>query len=464
MKKVSFVDLVVRSSERSVGGMRLFSHVRCHVLDCETRNVFPELRTGSIGNHYDSWPRLTTSITLGRGARLSSPQSGRAYVSTVLANRLTSSIPAIRITDRKTGFQWRFYPYHYAPFASDLKDLADLEITFSMREPFKPFGQLIGTLPAASSNALPEEYGKLMTDPLSPICNFYPTDFEIDMHGKRFAWQAEEQLRNSVMLGLLYVHPLHPLASQVISYYQINYQLLPHDRFVWPIDTNASGGMNGFLWLSERNGWNYVVSSPVKGLPDIEVKQVVSLPRNITYLSPSDQKHIPKPPQGVALPNKFLTPWDIKPFPVFWHEDKGGRRQPAKDRALIRGAKIRPQLGEAAHRHVKNTRCASGYERGYLDDPNYYYSGQPRAAGPSSYEGGYGNGVNYHGQYSHPQRIMVNPRHPSSNGMQIRNFRTRGRVQNPERYYDLLEGMSTVTFEGRGRGAHVTSSKMPNSG
>ena len=50
--------------------------------------------------------------------------------------------------------------------------------------------------------------------------------------------QEEEQLRNSVMLDLLYVHVSHPLAAQIMSYYQFFYQLAPDQRY-WPIDTNV---------------------------------------------------------------------------------------------------------------------------------------------------------------------------------------------------------------------------------
>uniref|UniRef100_T1J5Z8 5'-3' exoribonuclease n=1 Tax=Strigamia maritima TaxID=126957 RepID=T1J5Z8_STRMM len=84
-----------------------------------------------------------------------------------------------------------FFPYHYAPFASDFINIGDLNIEFDNKtQPFKPLEQLMGVFPAASKQHIPEPWGELMTDPESPIIDFYPDNFKIDLNGKKWAWQG----------------------------------------------------------------------------------------------------------------------------------------------------------------------------------------------------------------------------------------------------------------------------------
>lgn len=52
----------------------------------------------------------------------------------------------------------RYYPYHYAPFLSDIRNVSGLELTFDLGKPFMPFQQLLAVLPSASRELLPDAY------------------------------------------------------------------------------------------------------------------------------------------------------------------------------------------------------------------------------------------------------------------------------------------------------------------
>ncbi|KAH8112662.1 exonuclease II [Phellopilus nigrolimitatus] len=87
------------------------------------------------------------------------------------------------------SWSW-FYDYHYAPRISDLKGVDRMQFHFDLGRPFRPFEQLMGVLPAASMDHIPEAYRELMTDSNSPILDFYPLEFEQDLNGKKQEWEA----------------------------------------------------------------------------------------------------------------------------------------------------------------------------------------------------------------------------------------------------------------------------------
>ncbi|CAO2174121.1 unnamed protein product [Urochloa humidicola] len=280
------------------------------------------------------------------------------------------------------SWQW-FYPYHYAPFASDLRDLGQLNIMFELGTPFKPFDQLMGVFPAASAHALPIQYRQLMTDPNSPIIDFYPTDFEVDMNGKRYSWQGiaklpfidearllaeiqkvehtltpEEARRNSVMFDMLFVNGSHPLSPYI---YSLNNKFghLPdkeRNEIKEKLDPSASGGMNGYITLCSGDPCPPIFRSPVDGLEDIMDNQVICS----IYKLPDHHKHIARPPVGVIIPKKTVEAGDLKPPPVLWHEDSGRRPHDNSNRHNPPGAISGRQLGEAAHRLVVNSLNVQG--------------------------------------------------------------------------------------------------------
>lgn len=85
------------------------------------------------------------------------------------------------------SWKW-YYPFHYAPFASDLRNIDQFQISFESSEPFKPIEQLMAVLPKESSAALPPPCRPLMLDPKSQIADFYPEEVELDPNGKAMPW------------------------------------------------------------------------------------------------------------------------------------------------------------------------------------------------------------------------------------------------------------------------------------
>nr|CAB3476771.1 unnamed protein product [Digitaria exilis] len=279
------------------------------------------------------------------------------------------------------SWQW-FYPYHYAPFASDLRDLGQLNITFELGTPFKPFDQLMGVFPAASAHALPLQYRRLMTDPNSPIIDFYPTDFEgiaklpfidetrllAEIKKVEHTLTPEEARRNSIMFDMLFVNGSHPLSPYIYSlnnkfghlpdrerneikekldpsarlvklnqeYYFLNFVSVFRkygctSKSLTPALILYSGGMNGYITLCSGDPCPPIFRSPVDGLEDIMDNQVICS----IYKLPDHHKHIARPPVGVIIPKKTVEAGDLKPPPVLWHEDSGRRPHDNSNRYFV---------------------------------------------------------------------------------------------------------------------------------
>ncbi|KAI3724473.1 hypothetical protein L2E82_36251 [Cichorium intybus] len=286
------------------------------------------------------------------------------------------------------SWQW-FYPYHYAPFASDLKDLNKLNINFELGSPFKPFNQLLGVFPAASAHALPEHYRKLMTDPNSPIVDFYPTDFEVDMNGKRFAWQGiaklpfidetrlleevkkvehtlteEETQRNSRMCDMLFVAISHKLSPYIFSLDDrtIKYESKKRVEIKEQIKPDTSDGMDGYISLPAGDPCPKIFRSPIEGLEDIKDNRVICA----IYQLPDPHQHIARPPPGVKLPKKTVMEDDLQDAPALWHEFNGTKPWENQRNSSFRstgqnthknppGSISGQRLGQAAHRLVVNS-------------------------------------------------------------------------------------------------------------
>jgi 5'-3' exoribonuclease 2 len=109
-----------------------------------------------------------------------------------------------------------FYPYHYAPFFSDIcKYLKSIKLKrmtsnstnntlsykFDKNEPLTPFEQLLAVLPPESADILPEPFADLMKSSTSSIKSFYPETDSIKV-------EIKSEYERTILVPFINVHLL----------------------------------------------------------------------------------------------------------------------------------------------------------------------------------------------------------------------------------------------------------------
>ncbi|XP_054618289.1 5'-3' exoribonuclease 2 isoform X2 [Dunckerocampus dactyliophorus] len=291
---------------------------------------------------------------------------------------------------------WKWYfPFHYAPFASDFKDIQELFTDFEKEtEPFKPLEQLMGVFPAASGNFLPETWRDLMISPDSSIIDFYPDDFAIDLNGKKYAWQgvallpfvderrlraaladvypdltSEEVRRNSLGSDMVFVGKSHLLSDFIQELYHAE----SHEGTEIPAE--LCHGIQGTLLLDDDPILpDKTVRSPIPMLRDIAQNSAIGVKfKDPQYADGFVFKAVMLP--GAKIPNNVLKPED-------WERREN---QP-----------WRPQLGFNPHRQQAHLDQSGFRALGHSLNRNQRGGGQYSSAPPPS---------NYHhqGNYRSPR-------------------------------------------------------------
>ncbi|XP_026478620.1 5'-3' exoribonuclease 2 homolog [Ctenocephalides felis] len=328
---------------------------------------------------------------------------------------------------------WKWYfPYHYAPFASDFINIDGLSTEFETgTKPFKPLEQLMSVFPAASSIHVPEPWAILMSDPYSPIIDFYPVDFKIDLNGKKFAWQGvallpfvdEERLFEA----------LKPYYSK-LSQAEIKRNVRGDDRLYINKDNSDYGfirglyhnkldsdseynivmqGMSGKVLLAEdcvsEGG---ILPSPVQGLKPLTDNTLYV----VRYRDPTYEEGYIFPArrlEGAIDPPRVLKPSDLSAA-----ESRNWRPQIG-----MAPSQTRAYLGQAGHRMINHhaprdqpnySNPHAGGNRGYINNHsgnNYNQSGRGHYnsyAGSSSgsHHQNYGN--QYNSGYTNPRNYGYN--------------------------------------------------------
>lgn len=299
-----------------------------------------------------------------------------------------------------SSWNW-YYPFHYAPFASDFCEIGKLRNDFREKTvPFHPLEQLMAVFPAASGNFLPESWRNLMADPESPIIDFYPENFRIDLNGKKYAWQGvallpfvdekrllkaleavypdlttDEECRNSRGCGELFVHESHDVSSMLYGLYE-DHPDTASDHQSIPLNPSLTNGMSGIIKLDDKMQQHLnagFIEPPFPPLRVIKDNRVVSCQYEDPFF-PSTFVFEATLLPGAEIPTRTLKPENYgsgQYFPVLGFKPRE-RQHPYS-------------TPPSAKRTIQHS----------LSDPGHHYNQQPRNP---SMRGGYNNPRNHYQQ------------------------------------------------------------------
>ena len=275
-----------------------------------------------------------------------------------------------------SSWEW-YFPYHYAPFASDFINIGDVKNEFPLdTKPFRPLEQLMSVFPAASRSHVPGPWGELMMDPYSPIIDFYPVDFKIDLNGKKYAWQGVallpfvDEVRLHQALESFY-DKLTPaeIARNIRGddriFVREGYKGFPFIKTLYDdnldqdkeLDLPASvfDGVSGkALWSQDSVPLGESVQSPVRGLQPVDNNRVLC----VRYRDPAFDKTFIFPAvrlEGAVDPPNVLRPGDIGSGGNSNWRPRGGFGQERRDFANV---------GRAGHRMLDFNLGRGGGGRG----------------------------------------------------------------------------------------------------
>ncbi len=194
----------------------------------------------------------------------------------------------------------------------------------------------MAVFPSQSRKFLPSEWQSLMTVKESPIIDFYPLNFSVDLNGKRYEWQGvallpfvdekrlhrtlehvystltiEEQQRNKRDYDRLFIH------SENLCYDYFKELYVPGGNEVsrknpLKMPTMLSGGMDGFIWPDDDDKIKSVgeqIKAPLANCEDIINNQIICVKyRDLSF----DDDYIFKAKllENVTIPEPTLRPRD----------------------------------------------------------------------------------------------------------------------------------------------------------